>query len=239
MNSSASNLLEEMKGKMGAYVVLLNYRYINICIKASPVSLLPIEAVVDNSIKKLEEVAQVAMVEDDEFKMLLYPMKNEYILPIGNGIMNVHPEFKQEVRELENSGSDSDEKMHCIELTMPEVDDARYKVITEAVKALNTECESKLKLCKDYYAAAIPARIMLEGSDDPVAAGKDVDEAKKQIEEIFNWHNDQRGSYTDAKNEEIEKAHNTYLEKMAEKIDGKLSGLDADGKDVALSMKME
>lgn len=224
-----------MKSKMGGYVVLLNYRYLNICIKATPISLLPISVKTDDGMKNFEEVSMVAMVPDDEYKMIAYPNSEELVKPICLGIAETHPEFKLEVKSLDQKDGS---KLPYIEMTMPEVNDARHDTMVQAVKTLDTACDGKLKVCKTYYEAVIPAQIMLENSDNPEAAAKKVDEAKKKIEEIFAWHDEQRGSYTDAKNEEIEAAYAAFLEKKAEKDAEKKSGLGGEGLDAALSMKM-
>ena len=67
-----SKLSESQKGYVGA----LNYRYLNLCIKAEEASLLPVQVVVENEVRNLEDVAYAGKKEGDDYseEQLLWNM---------------------------------------------------------------------------------------------------------------------------------------------------------------------
>jgi len=42
MKKAIEILIRELDSKLGGYAALLNYRYLNLCVKAEPVALLPV-----------------------------------------------------------------------------------------------------------------------------------------------------------------------------------------------------
>ena len=58
MRKAIEILIGEMESKLGGYASLLNYRYLNLCVKAEPVALLSINVIDDEGENKnLEDVA--------------------------------------------------------------------------------------------------------------------------------------------------------------------------------------
>ena len=56
--------LNSAEKKMGSYMTLLNFRYQNLCVKAEPVALIPVDVHVFDEIMNIEEVAEVAVTDD-------------------------------------------------------------------------------------------------------------------------------------------------------------------------------
>ena len=57
MKRAIINQLGQLSEQLKAYVGALNYRYLNLCVKAEEVSLLPIQVPIEDEFKNLEDVA--------------------------------------------------------------------------------------------------------------------------------------------------------------------------------------
>ena len=122
--------LNATEKKMASYMTLLNFRYINLCVKAEAASLIPVNVNIFGEDKDIEEVAEVAI--QDDYHLAVFPKNDEYIRYITQGVINVHPEFKLSMKTMKVGA----EERQYLEYEMPEVDKNRYDFLNEAVKSL-------------------------------------------------------------------------------------------------------
>ena len=116
---------------MSAYVALLNYRFMNLCIKAELASLMPVTIYIGNDECDIEDVADVSL--PNEYQMAIYPKNPNNLSAIIQAVYEAHPEFKMEIK----SHNDSDEaNQRYVLYTMPEVDKNRHDFLNEGVEGL-------------------------------------------------------------------------------------------------------
>lgn len=207
MRNSVIKLLGEAQSKMSAYAALLNYRLANLCVKAAPEALLPIQVEVDGDSKPLEKVAQVCNAEGREDQFELYPMNPDLLFPLIKGINSVHPEFKIELKFAEGS---EDEEDRYVVATMPEVDDVRHDLLTDAVKVLSDGCNTQQDITFSRYSAQLVT--MLAG-----AKAEEIDEAKDALQQLHDTATGLCKQFRATKEQEIEDAYAVYQAKKAEK----------------------
>ena len=62
MKKTIEILIGEMESKLGGYAGLLNYRFMNLCVKAEPAALLPVVVISnDGEVLNLEKVARTRL----------------------------------------------------------------------------------------------------------------------------------------------------------------------------------
>jgi ribosome recycling factor len=214
MRRSIKILLGEMDAKLTGHAALLNYRYMNLCIKAEPMSILSLIVTdIEGNAFNIEEVADT--IQRDDFSFLFVPKEMEMLPFIQKGIAETHPEFKQEVIKPEGDDHyfypdtpEYDEERHLV-CTMPEVDDNRYDALKQSVKALYDERKVEMDKIKAEYTQTIADRTAELPKDE-------ADEAKNRLEELCNQYSDLCKQYRDNKEEEIEEAHQNWLVNQAE-----------------------
>ena len=198
---------DQLKGRLGGYAAMLNYRYLNLCIKAEQASLVPVKVMIEGEGKNLEDVANVAM--DGEYGFKVFPKYEEDLLPIGKGIAMVHPEFKQERKSLTVELDDGQKiDVEYLLLTMPEVDDNRYDVLKQATNAMYEECKIQMEAAK----SEVEAQIALLSVDEKA---EDIDKVKDAIKELNKTWTEKRDQLHEDKLKEIEEAHQKYLQNQA------------------------
>ena len=203
-----------MDAKLTGHAALLNYRYMNLCIKAEPMSILSLIVTdIEGNAFNIEEVADT--IQRDDFSFLFVPKEMEMLPFIQKGIAETHPEFKQEVIKPEGDDHyfypdtpEYDEERHLV-CTMPEVDDNRYDALKQSVKALYDERKVEMDKIKAEYTQTIADRTAELPKDE-------ADEAKNRLEELCNQYSDLCKQYRDNKEEEIEEAHQNWLVNQAE-----------------------
>lgn len=186
-----------------SYYFLLRYHYQNLPIKAEPASLLPVEVVVESSPFKIEELAYLTIPEWNQ--LMLHPKNEETIPDLIKGVLLSHPEFKQKVIKhiIEDCGLEE----RVILFTMPEVDDERYDLLSEGVKTLADQ--ARLYINAKYQEFLASAPFDMRGID-----ATEVDDAKKELKEKKDKALELVDKELKEKQEEIEKAHNEWLEKQ-------------------------
>lgn len=205
MRRAVEILLGEMKGKMSGYAVLLQYRYLNLCVKAEPAALLSL-TVIDSEGDKhdIEKVATSTLKNEYQFEII--PNEERLVYPICKALMKSHPEFKQEVIKAEEKDrlnpQDDDEK-HII-CTMPEVDKNRYDLLMDTVSSLYNECSVQLEKAHGVYAARMASKMAGQSVGD-------IQEAKDAVEEGYEQHKEIIKQYKELKEKEIEDAYQRYL----------------------------
>lgn len=214
MRNSIKILLGELDAKLTGHAGLLNYRYMNLCIKAEPAALLSLIVTdIEGNVYNIEDVADTMM--PDDFTFVFVPKEMEMLPFIQKGIAETHPEFKQEVvkpKEDEHffvaNSADYDKERHIV-CTMPEVDNNRYDVLKESVKALYDDSMVEIDKVKVKYTELLADRTRELPKEE-------ADEAKNKLEEIVKQYSEICKTYRDNKEQEIEEAHNEWQINEAE-----------------------
>ena len=205
MKRSISNQYDQLQEKLKGYVAMMNFRYINLCIKAEPVSLIPVKVNVEGTEKNLEQVAMTA--KKDDYRFWIVPKYDEDKDSICRGIAKVHPEFKQKEDTLKIEGISEDGEaydVHYIELTMPDVDDNRYNALKDAVDVVYQECKTLMEAAVSKAKAEIAFLSVGEPKEDIDGINKAVDNLNEKCEE-------QRDKLRDKKLQDIEDAYKKWL----------------------------
>ncbi|MBR1389153.1 MAG: ribosome recycling factor [Prevotella sp.] len=202
MNSFTLSEIQEIEKKFGSYQYLLTFRYANLCVKADAMALLPVTVAVGASGMNIEEVAEVA--EMDDYHLGVVPKNQDMLRDIEQAILYVHPEFKISHEEMEK-GEASSTFLLC---EMPEVDQDRRDVLTEATKSLHDECKARIDSVlieeKNGFAELM--------ADDPEGLKEAADQLNEKHKNALNDIRDLR----DKKLEEIEAAYEKYLSEHAQ-----------------------
>lgn len=205
MKRSISNQYDQLQEKLKGYVAMMNFRYINLCIKADPVSLIPVKVNVEGTEKNLEQVAMTA--KKDDYRFWIVPKYDEDKDSICKGIAKVHPEFKQKEDTLKIEGISEDGEaydVHYIELTMPDVDDNRYNALKDAVDVVYQECKTLMEAAVSKAKAEIAFLSVGEPKEDIDGINKAVDNLNEKCEK-------QRDKLRDKKLQDIEDAYKKWL----------------------------
>ena len=209
MRKSIETLIDEMKTKMSGYAVLLQYRYMNLCVKAEPAALLSISIIDEEGEESdLESVASACLANDYQFE--IYPHESKMVFAISKGIKEAHPEFNIDVM-TEEGGNDSDEEENkYILCTMPEVNKDRHDTLLDGVNTLYDQCKGKLDTNHTVYKSRLTAKL-LGGSEE------ETKEAEDKLEEVYNKHDEICLQFKSDKIKEIEEAYQRYLTEQANK----------------------
>lgn len=208
LNNQYYQLYEKLKG----YVAMMNFRFINLCVKADPVALIPVTVNIEGDEKTLEQVAMTA--QKDDYRFWIVPKYDEDMESICKGIAKVHPEFKQEEGSFKVDGLGENGKAHdvrYIELTMPEVNQKRYDAMKDAVDVIYQECKTLMEAAVSKSKAEIAFLSIGEPKDDIDGINDAVDKLDKDCKE-------QRDKLRNKKLKEIEDAYKEWLSKVNELI---------------------
>ena len=102
MKRALSNQYDQLYEKLKGYVAMLNFRYLNMCIKVEPASLIPVKVNIEGSEKNLEQVAMVT--KKDDYRFWILPKYDDDMKAICEGIAKVHPEFRQKEMTMKIEG---------------------------------------------------------------------------------------------------------------------------------------
>ena len=182
------------------------YRLMNLCVKAEPVSLLSIEANIEGEFQKLEDCAQIG--KEDDYSFQIVPHYDDDLPTLAQAVFKEHPEFKQEFKKIqvdisEDPNNPDVHDVYYLQLTMPEVDDERYDVLKNGVKAYYEENKAQMEAVSAKYDAKL-AKLLDGESDDDI---KKVKQARDKQTETWYEHRDR--TYND-KLKEIEEAHEKW-----------------------------
>ena len=183
-----------------------SYRLMNLCVKAEPVSLLSIEAMIEGEPQKLEKCARIG--KEDDYSFQIFPNYDGDIPALAKAIFMDHPEFKQEMRTMQVDISEDESKpdmqdVYYIQVTMPEVDDNRYDVLKNGVKGLYEENKAQMEAVSAKYDAKLATLLDSESPED----AKKVKEARDK--QTKTWYEQRDKIYND-KLQEIEDAHEKW-----------------------------
>jgi hypothetical protein len=172
------------------------------------VSLLPVEVLIEGELQKIEECSKIA--KKDEYSFMVVPDYEEDLQAIAQGVFLEHPEFKQKVKSMTVDGVDEEGKpvssdVAYLLLTMPKVDDDRYKVLKDTAKVLYDECKAAMELATAGADVKLPP-LMVDESEDEIKKFKKM---RDQLEAEWNGH---REKIYQEKLQEIEDAHSKWAE---------------------------
>ena len=206
MKRAIINQLGQLSEQLKGYVGALNYRYLNLCVKAEEVSLLPIQVPIEDELKNLEDVAYAGKRTGDDYSLYIVPKIQDDMRDIQQAVMKFHPEFIQEVqKEKVNAGEDGGEQeVQLLRLKMPEVNDDRYDLLKQGANTFYDMCKAdmeKARMEADMQFAAL-------GIDEKP---EDMDKVKKGVDETCDMWTKKRDQLHDEKLKEIEDAHNDWL----------------------------
>ena len=198
---------------MSGYVAQLNFRFMNLCVKAEPMSLLSARFNIQGEEKPIEDVAQVSKKGDYQFMAI--PNFEDDMAPLAVGIALKHPEFKQEYGEetvnvVDEQGNPQSVKVKYLLLTMPEVDNNRYEALKTAVDAAYNQCKTQMEAVVER---AEPEMALLQEGEDQ----QDIDRVKKAVERLKKSYIEQRDKLYDEKIKEIDEAHENWQINQVEK----------------------
>ena len=206
MNNYTISEIEKAQKKMSGYVGLLNFRYLNLCVKAEIASLLPVIVFIDGQEANIEEVANVNM--PNEYQLGVFPKDPSQLSDIIAAIYEAHPEFKMEKK---STGDTEDESSQFVLYTMPEVDKERHDLLMDAVKSLYDECRARLKTIYSEYQAKF-AELLVKVSP------QEAEEAKKALDDLNDKCHEMVVDLLNKKQDEIEEAYQRYLTEQEEKL---------------------
>lgn len=219
--------IKEYDSVLSGYTVLLVFRLMNLCVKAEPASLLPAVVLFRGAEKKIEEVANVGVMADDQLDV--YPFHDELLVPIGKAIMDVHPEFRQELKNVKIENQEKE--LNFIRLHMPEVNDDRKKVLLDGVDNFGKVTKEQLDTAKSKYKVRVDQKLYKSSKDE-------IEEAKNRMDELYDQYSKRADKAVEDKKKEIEEAYQLWLEKKVQKQMEMQEQQAASGDDVKSSMKM-
>lgn len=213
MKRSVLHEYNQLEEKLTSYVAMLNFRYLNLCIKAEEVSLLPVTVLIDGSGKKLEQVAITA--KKDDYHFMIVPHIDGDLRDVGQGIAMSHPEFKQDVESLhieahDAEGNPMDRDVPYILLTMPEVNDERYDFLKQAVDTFYQQSKTLMDKSVSEAKGLIAMHIIGEPEEE-------IDGINKAVDKLNDEKIEQRDKLRTEKLQEIEEAHNKWLAEKAQR----------------------
>ena len=211
MKRAIEVIIGEMESKLSGYAGLLNYRFMNLCVKAEPAALISITIEdEEGEVKNLEDVAHAMLANDYQYEII--PMDPKHVFSICKGMYLSHPEFKQDIVTPDDENKlyyDQTDEKHIL-FTVPDVNKDRYDVLMDGVKVLYDQCMVEVKKVNAAYTAKLATN--LEGLPED-----EIEEAKKKMEDSQQTYSNLIDEYLTNKKKEIEDAYQHYLQEQAAK----------------------
>ena len=232
MKRAIINQLSQLSEQLKGYVAAMNYRYLNLCVKAEEASLLPVQVPIEGELKNLESVAYAGKRAEDEYSLYVIPKYQDDLHAIGKAVQDTHPEFIQLVEtKVVDPGDGSQQEVKYLKLTVPEVNDDRYDVLKQGTDTFYNMCKADMERAK----TEAEIQFVALGADEKP---EDIDELKKAVDETNDMWIKQRESIHDKKLKEIEDAHNKWLTDQQATAQKKQEDDAAHNRDVGSSMRM-
>ena len=225
MNNYIAFEISEFQKKLNGYNMLFNYRMSNLCVKVEPTALMPVTVILANAEYNLEEVADIIKVDD--FSIDVYPKNQNNLQQVIDGIFDVHPEFKMELKTDKAETEGGEDKHHAF-YTMPEVNKERRDLLNDLTKTFHKECQLNL----DATYAELQVRLMEPYTKMSPA---EVDEARQGFENVFNKAKEMCDKLLQLKLNEIEEGYQRYFEGENDRYDEP----DADDDEMEISHDAE
>lgn len=222
MNPSTGKYKTSLIEKLGMYTSLLDFRYKNLCIKTHPEALLPIEVEAGAIPERLEDIAQVGIIDDEKF--LVIPNNQSMMSKVCQAFIKSHPQLKQEVVQMDISDDlDPETKaevetqresykqqtgedlppIYALILTTPEVDDNMKDTMDKSVDALEKQCEVKYQKELIEFKSRMAISLASQGAED-------LDKANSELDDIYNNCWKQVEEITESMHSEIADANIRY-----------------------------
>lgn len=236
MRMTVYKLLREAQQKMNGYAVYMNYQFMHFGVKAEPAALLSVEVEVGGEQMNLEEVADVALPQDDQFALI--PKEQDYLFAICKAVTQAHPDYKIKQKPMDEDGeengeeeSSDGERDRYVLCTMPEVNDDRHDAGMDYVKAIYEEMTGKIDAVNAAYGAKIAKQLV-------GAKPEEMDEAKEELQKVYDQIKDICKSYREEKEKQIEEAYQDYLKKKAEAEQAESEHQAARGEDKGMKLDL-
>ena len=225
MNNYIAFEISEFQKKLNGYNMLFNYRMSNLCVKVEPTALMPVTVILANAEYNLEEVADIIKVDD--FSIDVYPKNQNNLQQVIDGIFDVHPEFKMELKTDKAETEGGEDKHHAF-YTMPEVNKDRRDLLNDLTKTFHKECQVNL----DATYAELQVRLVEPYTKMSPA---EIDEARQGFENVFNKAKEMCDKLLQLKLNEIEEGYQRYFEGENDRYDEP----DADDDEMEISHDAE
>ena len=225
MNNYIAFEISEFQKKLNGYNMLFNYRMSNLCVKVEPTALMPVTVILANAEYNLEEVADIIKVDD--FSIDVYPKNQNNLQQVIDGIFDVHPEFKMELKTDKAETEGGEDKHHAF-YTMPEVNKERRDLLNDLTKTFHKECQLNL----DATYAELQVRLMEPYTKMSPA---EIDEARQGFENVYNKAKEMCDKLQQLKLNEIEEGYQRYFEGENDRYDEP----DADDDEMEISHDAE
>ena len=187
---------------MSGFAVFMNYQFMHFGVKAEPAALLSVEVELGGESMNLEDVADVAIPEEDQFALI--PKDQDSLFAICKAVAQAHPDYKIEQKSMneEEESSDGAES---------EEEDDKYVLCTmpDYVKAVYEEMTAKIEAANAAYDVKIAKQLV-------GAKPEEIDEAKEELKKLYDQIMETCKSYREEKEKQIETAYQEYLTKKAE-----------------------
>ena len=231
MRMTVYKLLQEAQQKMNGYAVYMNYQFMHFGVKAEPAALLSVEVEVGGERMNLEDVADVAIPQDDQFALI--PKEQDFLFDICKAVAQAHPDYKIGQKSINGEEEDSldGEEDRYVLCTMPEVNDDRHDVGMNYVKAIYEEMTGKIDAVNAAYGAKIAKQLV-------GAKPEEMDEAKEELQKVYDQIKDICKSYREEKEKQIEEAYQDYLKKKAEAEQAESERQAARGEDKGMKLDL-
>lgn len=224
-----------LSDELSSFSGMFAYRLKNLCVKAEEVSLLPIQVMIEGELQNLEKCTILA--KKDEYNFMVFPKYDEDMSVLQQGIMAVHPEFKQTIETMkvdtaDEKGNVTQADARYVLLTMPEVDDNRYDMLKNAVNVAYDECKAQMEYANTKADAKIAELTVGETKEN-------VDLIQHERDKLNQQWDEHRDKLYQNKLQEIEDAHNKWLTEKAVDEQKRQEDEAAHGTTAATSMRLD
>lgn len=193
-------------------VTITTLKYMNLCVKAEPMSLMAVEVVTNLGKQKIENCVDVSIPEWNQIMMFM--KRPDFMGPVLLGVRKTHPEFKVEKKKAYSYRGQLDPE-DVLLYTMPPVDKDRRDVLNQGVDLLKKQTQTKIDRIKADCTLQLNKMVT-----DPDKKKEALDFLDEKTQEIV----DHLEKVTADKLKEIEDAYEKYV---AEHPDGESSSNDA------------
>lgn len=241
MRNSIVTLLNETLQRMSGYAVYMNYQFMHFSVNAEPAALLSVNVEVGGEPMEIEDVADVALPADDQFALI--PKDKEYLFPICKAIGLAHPEYKIEQKSMnedeeEDGASNTDTAEHdkdgednrYVLCTMPPMTKERRDAGMDYVQMVYGEVMVKVDAAN--VACGVKMAKQLAG-----AKPAELDEAKEELQKLYDRNKDLCKQYRETKEKQIEDAYQKYLTEQAAKESAEKERMAARDEEAGKRMK--
>lgn len=203
---------DKLGNKLSKYVGQMNFRFMDLCVKAEPGALLNVKVFIEGELMQLEDCTKIA--KPDDFHFMLIPQYDEDLASIEQAVLYVHPEFKMTVDSMQvdvvdENGNTQYHDVKYLHVTMPEVNDNRYDVLKNGVKVIYEDCKAYMDTANNTAKVKFAELASVETPED-------IDKLNQALNKLNDEWNTQRDKLYNAKLQEIEDAHNKWLAEQDE-----------------------